>query len=160
MGKAYTAVALCAVTFLALGGVAYASIPDPDGLIHGCYRNTSGDMRVIDSEETCQSNETPLNWQQAAPAGFLLSVSYTPWSTSIPAGSTSTVIVECPSGAVPPEDRFALNSGLGPVSVNVHIERSEPRHLPLHSTPGWRVTAQNTGPDPEFLGGTLICATR
>ena len=32
----------------AVGGVAYSSIPDPQGVIHGCYDNTTGARRVID----------------------------------------------------------------------------------------------------------------
>ena len=30
------------------GGVTYAAIPDSDGLIHGCYDNQSGKIRVAD----------------------------------------------------------------------------------------------------------------
>ena len=33
----------------AVGGVAYSSIPDPQGVIHGCYDNLSGALRVIDT---------------------------------------------------------------------------------------------------------------
>ena len=33
-----------------LGGAAYAAIPDPSGLIHGCYDNQSGKLRVFDAD--------------------------------------------------------------------------------------------------------------
>ena len=54
----------------ALGGVAYSAIPDPMGVIHGCYLNgMSRTLRVIDSTESCNAGETALNWSQQGPAG-------------------------------------------------------------------------------------------
>jgi hypothetical protein len=58
---------------LALGaGIAYASIPDSGGVIHGCYANKDGSLRVIDtgSGGACDSKkETLLNWNQKGPTG-------------------------------------------------------------------------------------------
>ena len=55
---------------VALGGVAYSAIPDPMGVIHGCYLNgMSRTLRVIDSTESCNTGETALNWSQQGPAG-------------------------------------------------------------------------------------------
>lgn len=49
------------------GGIAYATIPDSSGIIHGCRNNGSGALRVIDSaSQSCTSAETPLNWVQSA----------------------------------------------------------------------------------------------
>jgi hypothetical protein len=53
---------------LVMGGIAYASIPGPDGVIHGCYL-TNGNLRVIDSAASCKSNETSLNWNQQGVTG-------------------------------------------------------------------------------------------
>ena len=33
-------------------GIAYAAIPDPDGVIHGCVGKGNGAMRVIDPSTT------------------------------------------------------------------------------------------------------------
>ena len=62
---------LVVLCVLAVGGIALASIPDGNGVIHGCYRNSSGhDLRVIDSpSESCTSNEVALNWNQTGPQG-------------------------------------------------------------------------------------------
>ena len=68
---------------VALGGVAYSSIPDPMGVIHGCYTNSGRTLKVIDSTESCLGTETALNWNQQGPAG--------------PAGATG------PAGAQGPE---------------------------------------------------------
>ena len=53
----------------ALGGVAYSAIPDPMGVIHGCYANMRGAVRIIDSAASCDAGETALNWSQQGPAG-------------------------------------------------------------------------------------------
>jgi hypothetical protein len=53
-----------------IGGaaVAYATIPDSNGLIHGCYKTGNGDLRVIDGAGgSCKPGETALNWTQIKP---------------------------------------------------------------------------------------------
>lgn len=68
-----------AITIVMGAAVAVAAIPDEDGLIHSCYKNTTGAVRVIDSEagQTCKGGETALNWNQQTAtyvrtaAGFL-----------------------------------------------------------------------------------------
>ena len=62
------AVALLALV-IAIGGVAVASIPGPDGAIQGCYDST-GALRVIDSAGgSCRGDETALSWSQQGPQG-------------------------------------------------------------------------------------------
>jgi len=58
------------LALLIFGGIAYASIPDSSGVIHGCYKNSTGSLKVIDdSSQTCASGETALNWNQTGPQG-------------------------------------------------------------------------------------------
>jgi hypothetical protein len=57
---------------LIAGGVAYASIPDSAGVIHGCYGKLNGALRVIDTAvktQKCSKTELALNWNQAGPKG-------------------------------------------------------------------------------------------
>src|SRR2546430_8938731 len=54
---------------IALGGIAYATIPDVSGLISACYSSTSGALRVIDSAAKCSAAERALSWNQTGPAG-------------------------------------------------------------------------------------------
>lgn len=55
---------------LALGGIAYATIPDANGVIHGCYGKSGGDLRVIDATVTnCAKTETSLNWNVKGATG-------------------------------------------------------------------------------------------
>jgi hypothetical protein len=60
------------VAFLiAAGGIAYASIPSPSGVIRGCYTTTgTHTLQVIDSgTRGCPGNTTSLNWNQKGPKG-------------------------------------------------------------------------------------------
>jgi hypothetical protein len=63
--------AAIAAGLLLIGGVAIAAIPSADGTIHGCRKNSTGDLRVIDAEasQTCNGNETSLTWSQTGPQG-------------------------------------------------------------------------------------------
>jgi hypothetical protein len=55
---------------LVAAGVAYATIPGPDGVIHGCYARSGGSLRVIDASVTnCKSTETSLDWNVQGPQG-------------------------------------------------------------------------------------------
>ena len=55
-----------AVIGVVSGSIAYASIPDPSGVIHGCRNNGSGVLRVIDSGQTCSPAESSFDWVQSA----------------------------------------------------------------------------------------------
>jgi hypothetical protein len=62
--------AAVAAAVLAGTGIAYASIPDSGGTIHGCY-SKSGSLSVIDTDagQACAKGETALNWNQTGPQG-------------------------------------------------------------------------------------------
>lgn len=64
-------VAVVAVGLLG-AGIAYASIPGPDGVVHGCYKTSNpgqGALIVVDSAATCPSGFAGLNWNQSGPQG-------------------------------------------------------------------------------------------
>jgi hypothetical protein len=54
---------------VAVGGVAFAAIPDSGGTIHACYGKSNGNLRAVESEGDCRSNESPLSWNQQGPPG-------------------------------------------------------------------------------------------
>jgi hypothetical protein len=54
---------------LGAGGLAYATIPDADGVLHGCYLKSSGVLRVVDEGVACKSTETKISWNATGPAG-------------------------------------------------------------------------------------------
>ena len=57
----------------AAGGIAYASIPDSEGVIHACYnpKTPSGSqLYVIDSDtRSCAKGQTELTWSRTGPPG-------------------------------------------------------------------------------------------
>ena len=56
---------------VALGGVAFASIPGPGGTVKGCYSKSTGALRVIDSKKSCsRKRERALSWNQRGPQGL------------------------------------------------------------------------------------------
>lgn len=84
-----------AVTGLAIGaGAAVASIPTADGVIHACYKNTAGEVRIVEADNNCKSTEQPLSWSQRGPAG--------PAGLAGPAGPTGQAGRDgVPGGAIP-----------------------------------------------------------
>lgn len=71
--KRRAVVGVVAAAVLLAGGIAYATIPDGNGVIHGCYAKSGGSLRVIDAGVTnCKSTETSLDWNvqgQQGPQG-------------------------------------------------------------------------------------------
>jgi hypothetical protein len=52
------------------GGLLFATIPDQDGVLHGCYSKPGGAVRVIDNGMTaCKASETPIDWNATGPKG-------------------------------------------------------------------------------------------
>jgi hypothetical protein len=101
---------VAAATLLAVGGgVAYASIPGPGGVVNACYKNSTGMLIVIDSAASCPTGYTALNWNQAGPPGpagtngtnGVSGYEVVQGSVSVPAdGGIHTGTISCPSGKV------------------------------------------------------------
>jgi|ERR1700675_3683538 len=52
------------------GTVAFASIPDSSGVIHGCFETQQGQLRVIDpATQHCLPSETAISWNNIGPQG-------------------------------------------------------------------------------------------
>lgn len=68
--KSRLVVVLCSVVFL-FGGLAFASIPDGNGVIYGCYTDIGGVLKVVDTDAgfNCGPGETSLTWNQTGPPG-------------------------------------------------------------------------------------------
>jgi hypothetical protein len=58
-----------AALVIALGGAAFAAIPDPSGMIHGCYLKNNGSLRVVDSAADCKSTERSVSWSAGSEPG-------------------------------------------------------------------------------------------
>lgn len=56
---------------LAIALLSSVAIASQDGnVIHGCYHNQNGSLRVVDSEQDCKNNETHMTWNQTGPQGL------------------------------------------------------------------------------------------
>ena len=98
-----------AVLVLAIGGMAWASVPGADGVIRGCYDARSGGVRIIDvaAGQSCRSNETSVNWNQTGRAG--------PAGPAGPAGLTGAMGPAGPAGASGPAGPPGATGPAGPV---------------------------------------------
>ena len=157
------------VALTAAGGTAFAavsSIPDSNGVIHGCY-NEDGNLKVIDTSETsnCPHRYTSLNWNSmgpqgpqgpagpagatgsqgpAGPAGVSGYKVVTKTDTA-PAGGFVVDSVACPSGEVPTGGGELLTSS--PVIGTVRLVQSAPTGI------AWAVDVENL--DSTLHGVTI-----
>lgn len=73
MSKPKLAAVIVGIVAVTSGSAAFAAIPDGNGVIHGCYDNQSGQLRIYDSDTNapkgCGSKETSLSWNQQGPQG-------------------------------------------------------------------------------------------
>jgi collagen triple helix repeat protein len=65
----FAAVAGAAVAAAAAGGIAWATIPAPNGVITACYQKNNGQLRVVDTGESCSPSELTVQWNQTGPQG-------------------------------------------------------------------------------------------
>jgi hypothetical protein len=60
-GRARLLTVALAVAVAAGTGIAWAAIPGSDGVIHACYKDGNGDLRVVDSPGSCRAHETAID---------------------------------------------------------------------------------------------------
>src|SRR3954470_3775510 len=107
------AVVVYAVAIIALttgAGYAAATIPDANGVYHGCYLNTSPHTLSLVGGSTCPSGSTNIHWNQRGPRGFKgepgtpgtpgLSGFHTVVESTgtVPAGNIGAIDVPCADG--------------------------------------------------------------
>lgn len=98
---------------------ATSSIPSSDGTIHACY-NQRGNLAVIntDAGQTCNSDESSLNWNQTGP------------STAGSSGLNVTVVTASGSGhataVCPSAEPYVLGGGLLDNDGGQYFQASEP----------------------------------
>jgi len=119
---------LVAALGLAAGAIAYGSIPDSSGLIHGCYSANGAKVKggtplnIVDSNvATCSNGQTPIAWssQGRLPGAFSYSF-YTPghFGVLLPQGEFTTVAsVSLPAGS------FFI---LGTTQLNISVSGGSP----------------------------------
>lgn len=73
--------------------IVQAAIPEPNGVIHACYRS-NGNLRLVD-KSACVADETTISWNQNGPPG--------PQGVAGPPGTPGPQGVAGPQGAQGPQ---------------------------------------------------------
>ena len=53
----------------AAASTALATIPSSDGVIHGCFKQFAGTLRLVEADEACGAKERPIAWNARGPKG-------------------------------------------------------------------------------------------
>jgi hypothetical protein len=128
---------LAATAVLAVaGGVAYATIPDSAGVIHGCYLKGIGSLRVIDPSagQGCAGVEKPIKWSQTGPQGLQ--------------GTPGTNGAAGPAGSA---------GAQGPPGTADAVDTSTVQHASLPFPTDWAIVARLDLPQGHYLvNGSLV----
>jgi hypothetical protein len=114
------AVAVVVVVAIAVGGIAYASIPDANGVIHGCYNTDTGALRVFGKSkdfQQCNAGEKALDWSQTGPTGATGATGPTGAVSSAFLTAFTTADVTVAAGAAVPFDAVPLASGISSTGI-------------------------------------------
>ena len=148
-------VVAAAVGSLAAAGIAYATIPGEDGLIHGCRNNATGSLRVIDAGvKSCLPSETALNWSQR---GGVHGVTLRGTTGNFdPVVSTATHFCLPGEVALGGGVRVDLSSLEGPIPVvAASFVQAEASGKPI----GWTGSMRNLGTGEVAAVVDVICAS-
>jgi hypothetical protein len=156
---------------LLIGGIAYASIPGGDGVIHACYKTSNparGALIAIDSTARCPNGYAGLNWNQTGPQGkqgpqgesgpATVSTAESgqegrPFIT-VDAGSSNQITLECPSSTVPmAANWFVRQSG----DAGSHSDVSATASGLTIGDKAWTIVLKNSGTSAVTVGEHLLC---
>ena len=110
------AAVLGGVVVAAAGSIAWAAIPDSGGVIHGCYKTSNGDLRVIDpgAGDSCRAREVALDWGQFGPTAEVLR---TAMGAQVELGGTSSAVALCHG------DERVISGGVAVISESGLVDR-------------------------------------
>lgn len=166
------------LSLLVVAGIAYAAIPGPDGLIHGCYANSTGSLRVTDHDAACKANETALPWNQTGPRGpagptgpqgpqggsgpagaegpegpqgppGLQTITQAYGNTQLSPGEITSAEAFCPEGMAPISGGFISSSG-SPIVVHASFL--------VASRSSWVVNVSNPGSSSDVVTAFAYCS--
>jgi Collagen triple helix repeat (20 copies) len=164
------AVLAASLLVLALGSNALASIPDPNGAIHACYRPAGSHtedervLRILDAAQgPCDRGQREITWSQAGPAGVPgpagatgpqgLVGSQGPIGLTGPQGPTGDTGVPGPQGPPgPAADVSPLQTQVAGLQTQVASLQTQ---IAPTNTPSPTITP--TGTPPQFCVGSSTC---
>jgi hypothetical protein len=146
-------VAVGAVLVLAVGGVAWAAIPNANGTIYACYSTGDGSVRVKDDPaKPCAKGWAALSWAAGQPH-VPVTTTYRKFGTiQFDAGETiGAAHVECNEGDVVISGGFILG---GPGQSVARFEPETGFNTPGRE--GWATQVRETQP-PGAAVGIAVC---
>jgi hypothetical protein len=114
--RARFALAALAAIVVAGAGIGWAAIPGSDGVIHACYKDGNGALRVVDHPVSCHGHETAIDlggpahgYAAANPGDVTLSTStsVSVLKLGLPAG---TYLVHAKANLIDLPDAVPLNA--------------------------------------------------
>jgi hypothetical protein len=154
MVKRVASIVVGAMAMVLVGvGIAWASIPGADGVIHGCRKNTDGSLRAIDSAATCPNGWTSLNWAQAGGAGAQVAQVNVTVAYGQSPGTTAQGIANCPAGMAATGGGYtsigSLDEKWVPIIDNPTVQSGK--------ATGWQVVIEMEGtPLPPGSGNAVL----
>jgi hypothetical protein len=129
---------------LAIGGFAVAAIPEKNGTIHGCYKSSGGNLRVV-STAKCPAGEKSLSWNQGVARVTVrpatLTVAYTTCTAfgtaSYQCSGTGTRVAQCNLGERATGGGWGRGTSDPTESEQVKVNRPAP---PSGTPTGWLLT--------------------
>ena len=112
-----TSILIAAIAVAATVGVAYAAIPDANGVIRACYSRSGGALRVSDNG-TCKSTEISLTWNNVGPAGLTWRGEWASGSSysardAVAYQGSSYIAIFANQGSTPPNSNWMLLAAKG-----------------------------------------------
>ena len=153
------------------GGIAYATIPDSDGVFHACVQKKDGKVRLIDPSKLgragqCKGKEKAVSWNQTGPRGP--TGPQGPTGKTGPTGATGlsglqTVTLASLSNSISPKEAAVLcpsgkrvisggasilggNVASGPTDLAATVALKTSRPLTLSVGEAWTARAEEIAP--------------
>lgn len=156
MNRINTLVLLIAVFVFSFLGTFAATLVSAHGgdnlLIHACVKLSNGSIRIVDANEVCGNNESPLDWSIQG-SSTTLNVSIR--SQDFPPESIDPLIVNCL------ENELATGGGFWATGSNTHNVVASYPYSSNSTTPnGWqaRVNPNLTPEDRPSVTVYVVCA--
>jgi len=177
-----TVIVSTAVLALAVGGTAYATIPNSStGVITGCYQTLLGNLRVIDTQagQQCNLFEKRLDWNQAGvpgpkgdtgdtgpagaqgpagPSGSITGIHEVFATSAFDSSNNKLTKIMCPTGELATGGGYRIQRSA--TDQRVVVEDNRAITIPGGKPIGWGAFALEFVPsgDPWELEAFAICA--
>ena len=129
------------VLAVAAASTAFATIPSADGVIHGCFKQFAGTLRLVEGGESCSAKERPIAWNARGPKG-----------------DTGPVGPQGPAGPRGPAADFGTGAGLEKLELHAPPPIGDQTLLQIEQ--GYRLPQGcSAGAVPQRSGNGWVCGS-